>query len=104
MIARYVLPVVAIGLLIFAVYYVLRARWEPVPEPIVLAEPARSPFAQTVAGAGMVEPRTENISIGSPDAGLVAEVLVEVGQTVESQQPLFRLDDRELRAQLRVRR
>ena len=68
MIRKYVLPLVALGLLTFAVGFVLRSRSaEPVVTPP--AQPPRSPFAQCVAGAGVVEARTENISIGSPVSG-----------------------------------
>ena len=70
------------------------------PPPV---QPAENPFPNTVAGAGMVEPETENISIGSPVPGIVVEVLVKVGQKVKAGDPLFRLDDRELKAELAVR-
>ena len=58
-----------------------------VPPPI---QPAANPFPNTVAGAGMVEPETENISIGSPLPGIVVEVMVKVGQQVKAGDPLFR--------------
>lgn len=42
--------------------------------------------------------------MGTPLAGLVTEVLVQVGQTVQAGQPLFKLDDRDVQADLAVRR
>ena len=71
------------------------------PPPI---EPARNPFPNTVAGAGMVEPQTENITMGSPTSGVVVEVMVKVGAKVQPGDALFRLDDRQLRAELVARR
>ena len=71
------------------------------PPPI---QPAESPFPNTVAGAGMVEPETENISVGSPLPGVVVEVMVKVGQKVKAGDPLFRLDDRQRKAELAIRR
>jgi multidrug efflux pump subunit AcrA (membrane-fusion protein) len=66
-------------------------------------EPARSPFTAQLAGAGLVEPETENISIGTHLPGVVERVFVKVGHTVHPGQPLFRLDDRNLKAELEVR-
>src|SRR5260221_9559163 len=46
------------------------------------------------SGSGVVEPWTENIAIGTHVAGVVQEVLVEVGQEVVKGAPLFRIDER----------
>src|SRR5262245_18864957 len=67
--------------------------------------PARSPYANSIAASGVVEARTENIAIGAALPGLVLEVYVpsdRAGTPVKAGQPLFRVDDRHLRAQLRV--
>ena len=67
---QYVLPLVAMSMLGFAGWYVATTR--PVtknpPPPI---EPARSPYADTLAAAGIVEAQTENISVGSATPGVV---------------------------------
>jgi multidrug efflux pump subunit AcrA (membrane-fusion protein) len=102
-VTQFVLPAVAIGLLAFAVWYVWKTR--PIannpPPPI---EPARSPYADTLAAAGIVEAQTENIAVGSATAGVVVEVVVKVGDEVAPGDPLFRLDDRQLRGELAVKR
>jgi len=102
-VTQLVLPAVAIGLLGFAGWYVWKTR--PVandpPPPI---EPARSPYAHTLAAAGIVEAKTENIAVGSATAGVVVEVVVKVGDEVKPGDPLFRLDDRQLRGELAVKR
>jgi len=99
------MPVLALLLLAFAVGFVSRTR-QPVvgavSAPVI--PPAVSPFAGTIAAAGVVEPHTENIEIGAAVPGVVEEVLVEVGDPVHPGTPLFRLDDRHLRAELEVRR
>src|SRR6476659_8107989 len=95
------LPAVAVGMLAFAVLHVVKAQQEP-PNPPPPVEPARSPFGKTVAGAGIVEAETGNIAVGSPLPGVVLEVYVPVergGQRVTKGDPLFRVDDRPLRAQ-----
>jgi multidrug resistance efflux pump len=67
--------------------------------------PARVPFEHVVAGSGVVEAQTENIGIGAALPGLVLEVYVpssKAGQHVKAGTPLFRIDDRHLKAQLAV--
>jgi HlyD family secretion protein len=92
------LPLLAVGCFGFAVLHVVRAQQVPAdPEPA--AQPARSPFRDTLAGSGIVESRSENISIGAPIPGVVVEVNVKVGQRVACGAPLFRVDDRPLRAE-----
>jgi multidrug resistance efflux pump len=68
-------------------------------------QPAPVPFEHTVAASGIVESQTENIAIGAALPGLVLEVYVpssKVGQHVAAGAPLFRIDDRHLKAQLGV--
>jgi multidrug resistance efflux pump len=99
---KFLLPLLAIGLLGFAILHVVRAS-QTVADPPPPAEPPRTPFGHTVAGAGLVEADTENISVGSALAGVVLEVYVpveKVGQHVQAGDPLFRVDDRHLKAQL----
>jgi multidrug efflux pump subunit AcrA (membrane-fusion protein) len=100
---QYVLPLVAMAMLGFALWYV--AKTKPVtrnpPPPIM---PARSPYAATLAAAGIVEAQTENISVGSATPGVVVQVFVKVGDEVKAGQPLFRLDDRQLQGELAVKR
>src|SRR6516162_4122776 len=102
MVTKLVLPVIALGMLIFAITHMLKVNLEIpyVPPPV---EPARSPFGPTIAGYGLVEAQTENIAIASELPGVVREVWVKVGQKVSAGAPLFRLDDRQLRAELKVR-
>ncbi len=60
-------------------------------------------YEHTVAAVGLVESSTENIAIGTPLADVVSEVLVTVGQSVKAGDPLFKLDDRQRRADLGAR-
>jgi multidrug resistance efflux pump len=99
MFTRYLLPTIAIVLLLFAVRYVSNAQKPEAPlKPP--AEPPRSPYGESVAGTGVVEPRSENISVGTQLPGIVVEVFVVVNEKVKAGAPLFRLDDRELKARL----
>lgn len=69
-----------------------------IPPPPV--EPPRKPFEHSIAGTGILEALRENIAIGVPQAGLVTEVLVKVSDDVKEGQPLLKIDERELSAQL----
>src|SRR6266403_2430190 len=104
MVRKSLLPLVAFGLLVFSIVHVVTAQQEkPRLEPP--REPARSSFDHSVAGAGIVEAETENIAIGSALPGVVMEVYVpveKVGKRVKAGEALFRVDDRNLQAQLKV--
>jgi HlyD family secretion protein len=99
---KYLVPLLAIGGFSFALYNVLGAQQEPPTKPPLNA-PAESPFDKVVAGSGITEARTENIAIGAAVPGLASDVYVKVGDTVLPGQPLFKVDDRALAADLRIR-
>jgi HlyD family secretion protein len=113
---KWVLPLFAVGMLVFAIYHVVQAQQKP-PKPPPPVEPARTPFGRTVAGAGIVEARSQNIAIGSALPGVVLKVWPPeelglparpgmtpwealIGQSVKKGDPLFRVDDRQLKAML----
>lgn len=102
MIRNWFLPVLSISLCGMAAMHVTNhTRSEPrLDAP---ASPPRSPYAHTLAAVGIVEPESEDIDIGTHVSGVVDEVLVQVGQVVDKGTPLFRIDDRQLRADLAVR-
>src|SRR6516162_4721892 len=101
---QFIIPVIAVIGLTFAVGHVVRSQQPPaVKHPLV--EPPHSPFARTVAGAGIVEARsdasnTANIAVGSELPGVVTSLRVKVGTSVKAGDPLFELDDRQLQAEL----
>lgn len=98
-----VLPVLALMLAAFAGWFVWSTR--PVEHsPAPPAMPPRSPFASTLACSGIVEAQSENIAVGSATPGVVVEILVKVGDGVAAGTPLFRLDDRDLRSEMEIRK
>ncbi len=103
MLTRYLLPILGVVAFVFAVRQMTAAQ-QTAPPTAPPVEPAKSPFAKQLAGSGIVEPETENISIGTHVPGIVERTLVKVGDGVRPGQPLFRLDDRQLKAELAVRR
>ncbi len=100
---RYILPVVAILSLVFAVSWTLAQR--PVRTPSVPpAPPPETTSARSVAAVGLVEPATENIALSCAVSGLVTSLYVKAGDRVHSGQKLFSVDDRDLVADLAARR
>lgn len=69
-----------------------------IPPPPV--PPPAKPFQSSIAGTGLLEALSENVSIGVPVPGLVSEVMVKVSDQVKEGDVLMKIDDRELRAQL----
>lgn len=101
--SRQILPVLAVLGLILAVIYIVtglpdRELEDPDREPPratgALAENPR------VAGAGIVEPSSEIVSVGTALPGLITDFQVRPGDFVQRGQPLFTVDDRAARASL----
>src|SRR5215813_14304 len=99
MITKYILPSIAIIGAIFAVMFV-RAGSKPIPASQPVAQPAQAPYDAYIAGAGIVESSTENIAIGTLVPGVVTDVYVKIGDAVKAGTPLFKVDDRDMQADL----
>jgi multidrug efflux pump subunit AcrA (membrane-fusion protein) len=93
---------ISICTLAFAITQMVKAQQKPT-EITPAIEPGKSPYERQLAGAGILEPQTENIAVGSHVPGIVEKVYVKVGQIVRPGERLFQLDDRQLRAELAVR-
>ena len=102
MIRKYFLPMLAVVGVIFAAYSVVTGQRQ-IPPAQPVTEPAQPQFDSYVAGAGIVEASTENIAVGTLVPGVVTEIFVKIGDSVKAGAPLFRIDDRDLRAELAVR-
>ncbi len=99
---KYTLPILAAAGFLFAAYTVVSSN-KPVPVAPAVAAPASAPFKSFIAGAGIVEPKSQNIAIGTPLSGIVKTVAVKVSDKIKAGAPLFYLDDRDTRAELAVK-
>jgi multidrug efflux pump subunit AcrA (membrane-fusion protein) len=102
MIRTLILPllgVIGFGTLL---WHLARTHEEP-SEQFPPVAPVRREFAGTVAGAGVVEPRSESIQLCAEVPGIVAEVAVREGQSISAGEVVLRLEDRWKRAELEVR-
>lgn len=103
MLPKYTLPFLAAAGFAFAVYSVVVGA-KPAPVSRQVAEPAQPPFKAYIAGAGIIEAKTNNISIGTPVPGIVAEIFVKWGDRVKAGQALFIIDDRKEKANIEVKK
>jgi multidrug efflux pump subunit AcrA (membrane-fusion protein) len=102
MFRKYVLPVLAALGVVLAISSVIHSN-RPTPISPAVAEPVDSPFKDQIAGSGIVEASTENIAISAVVPGVVTELYVAYGDDVKAGAPLFKIDDRDLQAELLVR-
>lgn len=84
--------------LALAVYAVSTHGKDLPGDPPPAASPSINPFGRGIAATGQVEGRSRNIALAAPEAGLVTEVLVSVGDQVAKDQVLMRIDSRLLEA------
>ena len=100
---RTILPIVAALAMILALVSVMRSR--PTRESTVPpSSPPVSSFGHAVAGIGLVEANTENIDVSCAVSGMVTETYAKAGDRVHRGQKLFSIDDRDLEADLVVKR
>jgi multidrug efflux pump subunit AcrA (membrane-fusion protein) len=96
-----ILPIAAGICAVYAVVSIVHTQPERVlTEPPQL--PPRSAFEHTIAAAGLIEPSSESIAIGSHRSGVVTTVSVRSGEKVAKDQILFTLDHRDLDANRKV--
>lgn len=103
MFAKYLLPLLAMSGIAFAGFSVIDSRKAPPTSNPLLEPPIAPAHTPTIAGAGLIEARKENIPIGVTLPGVVVEIFVKKGDHVKAGDPLFRVDDREHRSQLKIR-
>ncbi|MGQ9896390.1 MAG: HlyD family secretion protein [Acidobacteriota bacterium] len=91
-----VLPIVGLS---FAIWWVIATARQPMAAPPI-SPPAESSFDRSIAGAGIVEATTRNISVAPPLPGLVTAVFVKENDVVRTGDRLYQIDDREQRARV----
>lgn len=99
MIRKYLLPLLSVIGVGLAVAMVIQDNRTPAGTQPALGY-ATPPFSSYIFGPGIVEASTENISIGTPVSGIVTGIYVKWGDLVKRGDPLFKIDPRDLEAQL----
>ncbi|MEO0441410.1 MAG: HlyD family efflux transporter periplasmic adaptor subunit [Pseudomonadota bacterium] len=101
--ARTILPLLAVLAIMVAAIMVIGGQPDRKLQQTLATPPAANGAfggAPSVAGSAVVEPSSEIINIGTSLPGLVTRVYVEPGQQVSRGQPLFAVDDRDIRARI----
>ena len=100
---KYGLPVIAALILTFAIFSIVKSK--PAHATVQPPTPPPSPVVQGSVGAvGLVEASSENIAVSVPVQGMVTQVYVKAGDRVAKGTKLFTIDDRDLQAELGLRR
>lgn len=92
-----------VGIALACLILIFFSLWKEIDTPVtkeVEIDSPLSPYRSYISGTGIVEASTENILIGSPSNRIVSKVPVKVGQFVKKGDILFRLEDRDLQANL----
>ena len=101
--ATYVLPAIALAALTGAILQLRSVRTDrPLLEPAITPPSAPANIPARIGAVGLVEAASEEIGLPAAVAGIVAEVAVIPGQKVARGDILFRIDDRQARADLAV--
>lgn len=103
MILKLLIPLAALAGGTYAAWTVAQGS-QPAPAAKPVAEAPRPPYEAYLAGSGLVEAKSQNVAIGSPVSRVAAEIHVKVGDEVPAGAPLFRLEGRDLQAELEARR
>jgi HlyD family secretion protein len=100
---KYGLPIIAALILTFSIFSIIKTQ--PMHATVAPPSPPPSPMVQGSVGAvGLVEASSENIAISVPVQGMVTQVYVRAGERVSKGAKLFSIDDRDLQAELGLRR
>jgi len=100
---KYGLPIIAAIVLAMSVFSIV--RMQPAHATVAPPSPPPTPLKQDSVGAvGLVEASTENIAVSVPVQGMVTNVYVKAGDRVPKGAKLFSIDDRDLQAEIGLRR
>lgn len=99
--SRQILPLLAVVGIIIAAVLVIRSQPDrSLTDPATRPPVSPAPQTRMVAGAGLVEPSSELIEIGTHLPGVIDRVHVVAGEQVATGAPLFSIDSRDARADL----
>src|SRR5690242_16723333 len=99
---KFALPIAAALILSWSVFAIVKSK----PVHTTVAPPSAPPTAVpgSVGAVGLVEASSENIAVSLPVQGMVSHVYIKAGDHVSKGAKLFSIDDRDLQAELGLRR
>src|SRR5215831_10439242 len=100
---KYGLPIIALIVLTLSIVSIVRTQ--PAHATVAPPSPPPTPVKEDSVGAvGLVEASSENIAVSVPVQGMVTQIYVKAGDRVTKGARLFTIDDRDLQAELALRR
>lgn len=97
---RYFLPILAMIGACLALVVVFWSQ-KTIPASPILFPPPHSPYPHFIAGAGMIESSSQNISVGTPFNEIIDKIFVVEGSSVKKGDPILQLDTRAFEAKLK---
>lgn len=73
-------------------FYALRMMNRPVPQQVPFVEPARSPYARSIGGTGLVEALGDNVKMAAIVSGVVEKIYVRPADQVKAGDMLFQTE------------
>lgn len=98
---KYLILVIALLGFVFSIFMIYQSSKRTKAASIPF-QPPSPPYMHYVAGEGIVEASSNNISIGTPFQEIVEAVYVIEGDIVKKDAPLFKLNTQDLEAELAV--
>lgn len=95
---KWAFPIAGVLGILIMICYVTSANTTP-PLAVPVTTPISVPFVKYIGGAGITEPNTEIISLGTNKPGIIKTVEARVGQVVQKGQILFVIENSEAEAQ-----
>jgi len=100
---KYGLPIIAALILTLSIFSIVKSQ--PAHATVAPPSPPPTPAVQGSVGAvGLVEASSENIAVSLPVQGMVTQVYVKAGDRVGKGAKLFSIDDRDLQAEIGLKR
>src|SRR5215472_1651337 len=100
---KYGLPIIAAVILTLSIFSIV--RMQRVHATVAPPAPPPTPaYDKSVGAVGLVEASSENIAVSLPVQGQVTQVYVKAGDRVAQGAKLFSIDDRDLQAELALRK
>jgi HlyD family secretion protein len=95
------IPVLALVCLVFTGVYLMKNQ-KPDPVSAPYRTPSQSPYAESIAGVGLLEAQDLNLEMSPARTDRMVALYVKEGQQVKAGQALYKLDTAALEAQLAI--
>jgi RND family efflux transporter MFP subunit len=93
---KFIIPIFALAMLGYTAVGLTKIPQRKITKPV--GEIGESVYKSNVVGAGVTEPKSEIIEVGTEISGVISKVFVVAGDKVSKGEKLFKIDDKEAAA------